>query len=36
MDNILAKNTDENGLYPEFMRRLTPKDCNVGDIVRDV
>jgi hypothetical protein len=36
IDNILAKNTDENGLYPEFMRRLKPDDCKVGDIVRDV
>jgi hypothetical protein len=25
-----------NGLYPAEMRRLTPKDCKVGDIVRDV
>jgi hypothetical protein len=33
IDNILAKNTDENGLYPAEMRRLTPKDCNVGDMV---
>jgi hypothetical protein len=36
IDNILAKNTDENGLYPEFMRRLKPEDCKVGDIVRDI
>jgi hypothetical protein len=34
IDNILAKNTDENGLYPAEMRRLKPKDCKIGDIVR--
>jgi hypothetical protein len=36
IDNILAKNTDENGLYPALMRRLKPEDCKIGDIVRDV